>query len=269
MVVEQPLKYQDPCPLSPLCPTSRVIKPRNGEYDFADMAFLLPHEVVRIMTERTTRVLAFYDPVNQPWKARRFQTWIEEIYIPLIHEHHDIEETIFFPFFRKLGAQGFDAQVEDHVVLMQKLEEVRKAASSNAPNGDAARRAFADMADHMLRHLDEEEQFWPAELRKHGPAKVEEVEKLILAEGVKHGASFQIMLVLVCEAMGCNLRGPHPAAGWASAAFKDKFRGNLPWVVRRLLAPAWEKKWRRYRDVLLSITEDHETPVGRPPACCG
>ena len=254
--------------MKPVCPTSRVLKPKNNDYDYADLAFLIPHEPVRILTERTTRALAFYDPERQPWKIKRLQTWIEEVYIPIIHEHHDFEEKIYFPFFRKLGAQGFDSQVDDHAQLMQKLEHVRKATASGS--GDAARRAFADMAELMLKHLDEEEEYWPTELRKHGAKKADEAEKLILAEGARHGGhAFQMILILICEAMGCSMRGEHPAGGWGTRAVKDGFRGKLPWVVRRLLAPAWENRWRwYYLMILLSITEDHETPVGRLPGCC-
>jgi hypothetical protein len=245
-----------------------MIKLVNGTYDFADMAFLVPHEAVRVLTERTARALAFYDPERQHWKARRLRRWIEDVYVPMIHEHHDFEERIFFPYFRKLGAQGFDIQVHDHMKLMQKLEEVRMAAAS-AVSGDKVREAFEQMANLMLKHLDEEETFWPPELRKHGPEKVDEVEKLILAEGVKHGGTFQSMLILICEAMGCSLHGEHPPNGWATTAIKDKFRAKLPWVVRRLLAPGWEKRWRLQVAGLLSIVGDRELPLGRPPGCCG
>jgi hypothetical protein len=253
--------------MKPLTLTSRVISlPADGKLDHGDMALLVPHEAVRIMTERTARVLAFYNPEKHPWKAKRLQTWFQEIYIPIIHEHHDAEEKIFFPFFKALGAPTFDSQVKDHVELMSRLEDVRKSLSS--PSGDQVRESFAQLSDLMLAHLDEEERFWPEQLRKHGADKVNHAEQLIITEGQKHGASFQITLILVCEAMGCSLTGPHPDAGWAPPAAKDAFRAKLPLIVRRLLVPGWERKWRHYKGVLLSILDDEEAPLVKA-GCCG
>jgi hypothetical protein len=255
--------------MKPLTLTSRVISLNpEGKIDHADMALLLPHEAVRIMTERTSRVLAFYNPEKHPWKIKRMQTWFQDIYIPIIHEHHDAEEKIFFPFFKALGAPAFDSQVKEHVELMSRLEDVRKSLSS--PSGDEVRRAFAQLSDLMLAHLDEEERFWPEQLRKHGADKVTQAEKLILAEGQKHGASFQITLILVCEAMGCSLTGPHPPAGWAPPAVKDEFRSKLPLLVRKLLVPGWERRWLHYKGLLLSVLDDsEEEPARATPGCCG
>jgi hypothetical protein len=219
------------------------------------------------MTERTSRALAFYNPEINPWKTKHLQTWFQDVYIPIIHEHHDAEERIFFPFFKALGAPAFDSQVKDHVELMRRLEDVRTSLSS--PNGDDVRHSFAQLSHLMLDHLDEEERFWPEQLRKHGADKVGEVEQLIIKEGRKHGASFQITLILVCEAMGCSLTGPHPDAGWAPPALTDEFRSKLPLVVRRLLAPRWERKWLRYKRILLSLLDDEEAPPPGRAGCCG
>jgi hypothetical protein len=261
------LKFQDPCPTKPLTLTSKVIlPPADGKFNYGDMALLVPHEAVRIMTERTSRMLSFYNPEKHPWKVKRLRTWFQDVYIPIIHGHHDAEEKIFFPFFKAFGAPAFDSQIKDNAELMHKLEDLRRSLSS--PIGDDVRRSFAQLSDLMLSHLDEEERFWPEQLRKHGADQVSKVETLIIREGMKHGRSSQITLILVCEAMGCNLTGPHPDAGWASPAAKDAFRSKLPLLVRKLLVPGWERKWLHYKSILLSIQDDEEVaPV--TAGCCG
>jgi hypothetical protein len=260
------LRYEDPCPLKPLCPLSPIIKPTNGEYDFADVTLLVPHEAIRVLTERTARALAFYDPERHPWKAKRLQSWLDKAYIPFIQEHHDNEEKIFFPFFHKLGARGFDSQSDEHSQLLLSLRDLRAAAAS--ADGDAARRSFSAMAELLLRHLDAEERFWPAELRKHGPAAAAAAESRVVRAGALRGPPALLMLLLVCEAMGCALSGPHPAAGWASESVKDAFRRKLPRAVRRVLAPAWEGAWRRRLALLLSIAGEQDG-AGPSPGCCG
>jgi hemerythrin-like domain-containing protein len=261
-------RYIDPCPLKPLCPTSNIIKPVNGDYDFANQALLVPHEAVRLMTERTSLALAFYNPEVNPWKLDRLRTWFEKCYVPMIHEHHDAEEKIFFPSYQKLGVTDFDNQTRDHVELMQLLDQVQKSLEKR--DGDDTRAKFQALADHMLRHLEEEEAFWPDKIRQLGEKKMQQIEQQIISSGQKHGGlAFQMMLIAICEAMGVSMTGPHPEGGWATVKIKDSFKSKLPMPVRKLLVPSWERQWRYHVDLLVSITEEKVSYVEMPAGCCG
>ena len=99
--------YVDPLPLPAHHPTSRVLQNMDeGGWTFSQEAFLIPHEALRVATERVSRALTFYNPQKCPWKVDRVATYLLEYYIPAVHEHHDNEEHIFVPFYTKLGVEG-------------------------------------------------------------------------------------------------------------------------------------------------------------------
>ena len=98
--------YKDPLPLSALHPTSRVIKIEGDDWTFDQEAYLIPHEALRVATERVARALVFYNPEKCPWKTERVRAYLLDYYLPAVHEHHDNEELIFLPFYTKLGVEG-------------------------------------------------------------------------------------------------------------------------------------------------------------------
>ena len=261
------LQFVDPCPLPSLALTSTVLKPTNGEYNFGDLGLLTPHETLRIMTERGRRALEFYNPEKCPWKTARAKFYFENFYNKFLHEHHDAEEEMFFPYYKALGATDFEKQGADHKVLLALLDDFMNAFSLN--NGDELRAKYKIFCEHLLGHLAEEEEYWPAVIRRYGKDKLEKIEQTIVDNGIKNGgAAFQMALIEVCEGMGVNLTGPHPEHGWASKAVKDNMKKKLPKIVRSVLAPMWRKNWEYHTDMLLSITTDIETPVLRATGCC-
>ena len=71
--------------------------------DYADEAFLLPHEAIRCEMLTFSRLLPYLNFEVHPWKAHFVKEWLLKFFIPAIHEHHDLEEHLVFPEYAKLG----------------------------------------------------------------------------------------------------------------------------------------------------------------------
>lgn len=65
-----------------------------------------------------------FDPFIHPWKIDCLHEWYCGLFLPGIHEHHDLEEKIFFPEYKKLGAKMPEKLAKDHVHLMAELKSV-------------------------------------------------------------------------------------------------------------------------------------------------
>jgi hypothetical protein len=48
--------------------------------------FLIPHEALRIEMLRAVRVMAHFDIVAHPWKAKNFRTWFSKLFLPVLHD---------------------------------------------------------------------------------------------------------------------------------------------------------------------------------------
>ena len=167
--------------------TSEVITPLpDGDYPYHISALLIPHEALRRELERGLKALDNYDPINYPWKAYCMNDWFRLFIMPMIHDHHDIEEKIFFPFYVKLGAQFPEKQTTDHHTLIQKMDHIRDLSheiwnlvklGGNTHETITHKLAefkqeYKEWYTEMMAHFAEEEQYWPPILEQFGPVSV-------------------------------------------------------------------------------------------------
>ena len=92
--------YMDPRPVQGI--SSTVIL-TGAKLDYADEAFLIPHEAIRCEMLTFTRLLPYLNFDVHPWKAHYVKEWLVKFFIPAVHEHHDLEEHLVFPEYTKLG----------------------------------------------------------------------------------------------------------------------------------------------------------------------
>jgi hypothetical protein len=88
-ILEEPLansQFVDPFPVKESSSSVMKQKIKSGTHDFADDAFLVPHEFVRLEMTRLERVLPFFDPEKHAWKARCMHTWLSKFFIPAIYD---------------------------------------------------------------------------------------------------------------------------------------------------------------------------------------
>jgi hypothetical protein len=120
---------------------------------------------------------------------------------------------------------------------------------------------FVAMQSEMLSHFAEEETFWPSIVKQHGFKVYKEMEKQILSHGMKSGIIFNIFYCSVSEAMGIAVAGVplRPGEkGWASSASCKKFEAGVPYLVRLLLSPGWNKIYQKYKTTILSVARDED-----------
>ena len=98
------------------------------------MAFLLPHEAIRVLTHRVSQALVWYDPEDHPWKSRRLLSFLDELYIPVILEHHRAEDDLL----HELNLHSLAPLLEERAQLSKKLDSLREASAAH--HGDPARR---------------------------------------------------------------------------------------------------------------------------------
>jgi hypothetical protein len=109
--------------------TSRVYGVHNPPRDWADVAFLIPHEAVRreLMAmcrsiDQLVRLAAdeadtreTHKAVHEGWRAVYFCEWFVGPLTDLIHEHHDNEEIIYFPWVKtRADLSQWDAEKLSH-----------------------------------------------------------------------------------------------------------------------------------------------------------
>ena len=164
--------------------TSSAIPPSpTGDYTSYQTTLLIPHETLRREFIRGNNALKSFDLAKHPWKIHCFHKWYSEYFLPGLHEHHDIEEKIFFPFYSKLGCPTPNLQCDDHKSIMKQLEDIKERASALlhlviAGGQDNAERiaslsaelrtAFETLAEQTLVHLAEEEKFWTTVTEQYG-----------------------------------------------------------------------------------------------------
>lgn len=202
-------------------PTSRTIRAgEDGHIAWYDRTLLVPHEMLRVEMLRLQRMLRpeYFDPTVS-WKVDLLFSYWQTYFVEVVHGHHDIEETIFFPAISERVALPPKLSA-DHRTLMRMLDEIsgveeqfRHAAGNDAQLRELAeelRRRVDEMCECMLEHLDEEEQCTPGMLRDHfDEAWEQRMVHRIVSEERRH--SPQVMnrqLPMILAAMG-KWGGPH------------------------------------------------------------
>ena len=150
-----------------------------------------------------------------------------EIFYQCVHHHHDIEEQMVFPWIqeRMKGEKLPERLASDHVTLMALMEDIK--------DGDYT---FDELAPKVLKlckftssHLDEEEQIFPAILKKN--VTIEEWKPLegqiIKSLGLKGNSVF---LPWIIDQM----------YKWGGEKQVNGFLSNVPGPIKTF----YETKWR-------------------------
>lgn len=164
--------------------TSEAVTPTpDGFYPYHLSALLIPHEALRRELDRGLKALDNYDPIAYPWKAYCMNDWFRLFIIPTIHDHHDNEEKIFYPFYHFLGADMPLKQTDDHQTLTHKMEQIRdlsheiwnlvKLGGNNQETISQKlvefKQEYKDWHSGMMAHFAEEETYWGPIIEKYGP----------------------------------------------------------------------------------------------------
>ena len=79
--------------------TSSVYGVDNPPIDWADISLLVPHEAIRReMTRMCLSINKLNESRGEAWQVVYFCEWFTDQFAAMVHEHHDNEEVIYFPW---------------------------------------------------------------------------------------------------------------------------------------------------------------------------
>eukprot|EP01031_Cornospumella_fuschlensis_P041207 gene41207-50284_t len=259
--------------------TSKAVpESENGNYAFHLREFLLPHEALRREMDRAKRALSNMTNIaGEPWKVEAFGKWFIEYFAPAVHEHHDMEEKVVGPFYQNLGAQlppktmaAHGPLVEQLDGMVKKIHEIRRVVRVDPANRAAAvsleslREEFNGFVAIMEDHLAEEETDWPPIYLQYGKQKADEVLQQILKAGSAHPV-FAIFAGAVFNSMGVKVGGVEPCypgeKGWASHELQQEVLHEMPFPVRVMLLPSWNRQFQRYKALIFSVITGQRDPA--------
>lgn len=167
--------------------TSKVVATTaNGDYNWSAFAMLQHHEMIRRELARGTKALSHFNLAAKPWHAFCFSQWLDNFMIPIMHEHHAVEDTVFNSGYRSLQVVVPDNFKDDHVGLgkltedlnrtAKRLDEVAQIATKEGLNQmydqeNALKAQFHKLVEFVSAHMAEEEQFYLPVMDKIGEVR--------------------------------------------------------------------------------------------------
>ncbi|CAJ1945200.1 unnamed protein product [Cylindrotheca closterium] len=109
--------------------TSDVFGPENPPKDWADASLLVPHEALRMEMNcmiQSVDKLSELTKSNtmQSWQVVYFCEWYLDVFAPFCHEHHDVEEKIYFPWLQTRADIPKKELSKEHEEIVEILDEL-------------------------------------------------------------------------------------------------------------------------------------------------
>lgn len=256
--------------------TSTVFGEDNPPQDWADLSLLIPHEALRhelLVLQKNVEALTMTslsnknylcDSKDSSWRFTFFAEYVCDYFYEFVHEHHDNEEKIYFPWISTKAKipEKYSKSHEDLVSLLDKMKEtceviLTKKGISCDNEVKILQETTPKFCSDMLEHMKEEEEIIPKILRdkftKEEESKI--VNKIVKSGGLGMARKF---LPLILEAMEV----------WATPEFYDDFMKSLPPPIRMLVInyyiPDYETAICPLRDAPTLPTKPKLSRVG----CC-
>jgi len=228
-----------------------------------DEGILVPHEMFRWYFTQVREMLAAMDNSAETWKPKLFGKWATVYFLPMVHHHHEAEETIYNPWITAAGATLTKSIETDHKSLMDGVDKATAIAQKCAAGNDS--KAIAELKQVLTKwmedceaHFDEEEKIYPEALKSTGLSPEDEgktVEKIIQGLGLDGNKK---MLPAILYAM-CLWGGEQKMQG---------FFDTLPPPIQLLCQKCWlDDFWVNNLQVMQAITSGVGEYVPESPQC--
>lgn len=180
---------------------------------------------------------------DAPWKLATFKKWYNRYFHNMVHSHHHVEETVFFPAIVKKVPSAVDKSSNQHGPLLELMEEI-KAAKDYATLKEKVPPFVKEMKDH----LSEEEEWYPTTMKNHFS---QDEERKLVDQAVGHlglfGAKIAIPWILHCM------------DSWAPQEVRDDFWNGLPPPLQWMYLCSWIHDFRKNNlGLLASIPSNKE-----------
>jgi len=220
------------------------------------------------------------------WHIYSFDKWFNEFFIPIIHDHHNNEEKISFPFYMKLEKIEMPKkQCQDHNTLFKGLDEIKvllkeiisivssseSSESLITTKSNELQTKFDSSMHHMFEHLSDEEKFWPSIYEKHGVKNIAKDESNIVNSGMIstgiEAQAFKMIFASMVTAIGTTLNSSstnkygtikYTIKPFASKELSMKFHNRLPSFPKLFIFPNWLDLYEKYSVLLDSLNGDED-----------
>ena len=245
----------------------------NDPKDWWTVGLLIPHEAIRYdLIKALNHIKSPNFPgtvADKAWRVEHFFKWYSEFYYVFVHHHHDIEESIYFPWaLSKIPAEHHNIIKEntvDHVSLIEKMEELKNMQTkftelmAKPETTDSDLKEFAktlietwtSFAQLMCEHLAHEEGKLAPLI---GQYATEEEENQKVSEIVKSHSFKELrdMMPFVYNGIG----------RWGGEARQKKFLEPIPGFLQSKLLETWIPEFKlQWIDLLESVSAEQNTWV--------
>ena len=240
--------------------------------DYADDAFLVPHEFLRRQLRALSEQFGAVDAstfrsADQLWRVRLLARYIVEYLAPIVEYHHNNEERVVIPQLARHGIriEGGELDAIAHEELVLGLDAIAASArallEAAAGDEDVKQLAFLkvripEFEAEMNEHFDAEERIFPQHIRSITEQQWLKVVRRIAANDGLGGA--KIMLPGVVEAM----------REWGGDEKVAEFERDIPPPVRWLLRKYWTPEYEATQKVMLSAMDLEAPPPLADRAGC-
>jgi len=190
------------------------------------------------------------------WKVRSFFAWFNKYYKPVVDHHHEIEETIIFPWLAEKvtvpeKVNGSHDDLESRMNAIARYESYMDSGASQAQVG-TFRKMVREYVVVMNDHIAEEEAIIPALIRQ---SIYTEADWLKLVDEIVGGLGLSGNMTFL------------PGILWAANAWAGNQIDELvplPSAIERINKTYWEAAFQKESlDVLYALAKgDEEPPVG-------
>ena len=99
--------------------------------DWADAGLLIPHEAIRRQMKMMVQSVNAMPDDSPPeaWKITLFSQWFIDYFYESVHEHHDAEEKIYFPWMKTKTTIPEKEFSGSHVELMSAMDGIKKVCA--------------------------------------------------------------------------------------------------------------------------------------------
>lgn len=184
----------------------------NPPVDWADTSLLIPHEAIRHQMKMMVQsVQAIPDDLenNEAWKVTLFSKWYIDYFYESVHEHHDNEEDIYFPWIKTRAVMPHEQFSSSHEELVSNMGSIKKICATILDKGGidcndeiaSLKNQIRAFEVDMRAHLKEEEEVIPQLLRNHFTHEEEErvVQQISFAGGLEFARKFLPAILLSAE----------------------------------------------------------------------
>ncbi len=246
--------------------TSTAIKPREcGNYEDYENHLLIPHEAIRRENAKLVSAVKHLEVSTFRFQVKALNKWWIDFYVPIIHEHHHIEENISFPYWAKLGNAVPNDQIEDHKILLSLISDTSKCIGEANTMEEGSldiikllQSKISHFSEVLLKHLADEESHWSELWKKHTAKELARDEQNIVNHGLslsgQEGEAFKMNFASIMSSMGIDtLKLENTEYQWCSDEYRTRFYNNTPWVARKLVFPSWFKRYIRWHSLIIAV----------------